>query len=158
MLVNSYKIRNKTWVALTMSQEAMQQKAEQGDILRMTAEVVAAYVGNNSLSATQLPEVINTVYGIFNRVNGATTLANGQPQKAAIPVRRSITPDYIVCLEDGKKLKMLKRHLRTVYGLSPDEYRAKWGLPTDYPMVAPNYSKQRSAFAKKIGLGRSAAA
>ena len=158
MLVNIYKIRNKTWVALTMSQEAMQQKAEQGDILRMTAEVVAAYVGNNSLSATQLPEVINTVYGIFNRVNGATTLANGQPQKAAIPVRRSITPDYIVCLEDGKKLKMLKRHLRTVYGLSPDEYRAKWGLPTDYPMVAPNYSKQRSAFAKKIGLGRSAAA
>jgi len=141
-----------------MSQEAMQQKAEQGEILRMTAEVVAAYVGNNSLSATQLPEVINTVYGIFNRVNGATTLANGQPQKAAIPVRRSITPDYIVCLEDGKKLKMLKRHLRTVYGLSPDEYRAKWRLPTDYPMVAPNYSKQRSAFAKKIGLGRSAAA
>ena len=141
-----------------MSQEAMQQKAEQGEILRMTAEVVAAYVGNNSLSATQLPEVINTVYGTFNRVNGATTLANGQPQKAAIPVRRSITPDYIVCLEDGKKLKMLKRHLRTVYGLSPDEYRAKWRLPTDYPMVAPNYSKQRSAFAKKIGLGRSAAA
>ena len=136
----------------------MQQKAEQGEILRMTAEVVAAYVGNNSLSATQLPEVINTVYGTFNRVNGATTFANGQPQKAAIPVRRSITPDYIVCLEDGKKLKMLKRHLRTVYGLSPDEYRAKWGLPTDYPMVAPNYSKQRSAFAKKIGLGRSAAA
>ena len=141
-----------------MSQEAMQQKAEQGEILRMTAEVVAAYVGNNSLSATQLPEVINTVYGTFNRVNGATTPANGQPQKAAIPVRRSITPDYIVCLEDGKKLKMLKRHLRTVYGLSPDEYRAKWGLPTNYPMVAPNYSKQRSAFAKKIGLGRSAAA
>ena len=136
----------------------MQQKAERGEILRMTAEVVAAYVGNNSLPATQLPEVINTVYGTFNRVNGATTLANGQPQKAAIPVRRSITPDYIVCLEDGKKLKMLKRHLRTVYGLSPDEYRAKWGLPTDYPMVAPNYSKQRSAFAKKIGLGRSAAA
>ena len=141
-----------------MSQEAMQQKAEQGEILRMTAEVVAAYVGNNSLSATQLPEVINTVYGTFNRVNGATTLADGQPQKAAIPVRRSITPDYIVCLEDGKRLKMLKRHLRTVYGLSPDEYRAKWRLPTDYPMVAPNYSKQRSAFAKKIGLGRSAAA
>ena len=136
----------------------MQQKAEQGDILRMTAEVVAAYVGNNSLSATQLPEVINTVFGTFNRVNGSTTLANGQPQKAAIPVRRSITPDYIVCLEDGKRLKMLKRHLRTVYGLSPDEYRAKWRLPTDYPMVAPNYSKQRSAFAKKIGLGRSAAA
>ena len=136
----------------------MQQKAERGEILRMTAEVVAAYVGNNSLSATQLPEVINTVYGTFNRVNGAIAPANRQPQKAFIPVRRSITPDYIVCLEDGKRLKMLKRHLRTVYGLSPDEYRAKWKLPTDYPMVAPNYSKQRSAFAKKNGLGRSAAA
>ena len=82
---------------------------------------------------------------------------NGHSQKAAIPVRRSITPDYIVCLEDGKKLKMLKRHLRTSYGLSPEEYRSKWGLPADYPMVAPNYSKKRSAFAKKIGLGRSEA-
>lgn len=141
-----------------MSQEATQQKAERGEILRMTAEVVAAYVGNNSLPATQLPEVINTVYGTLRRVNGAVTHANGHPPKAAIPVRRSITPDYIVCLEDGKKLKMLKRHLRTVYGLSPDEYRAKWSLPADYPMVAPNYSKQRSAFAKKIGLGRSDAA
>ena len=158
MLSNIARIKIKTWVALTMRQEVMQQKAGRGEILRMTAEVVAAYVGNNSLSAMQLPEVIHTVYGTFNRVNGATTHANGQPQKAAIPIRRSITPDYIICLEDGKKLKMLKRHLRTAYGLSPDEYRAKWRLPTDYPMVAPNYSKQRSAFAKKIGLGRSAAA
>ena len=133
----------------------MQQKAERGEILRMTAEVVAAYVGNNSLPATQLPEVINTVYGTLRRVNGVSTNLNGQPQKAAVSVRRSITPDYIVCLEDGKKLKMLKRHLRTVYGMTPDEYRSKWGLPADYPMVAPNYSKQRSAFAKKIGLGRS---
>ena len=138
-----------------MSQDAAQQKAERGDILRMTAEVVAAYVGNNSLPATQLPEVINTVYGTLRRVNGVLPLADGQPQKAAISVRKSITPEYIVCLEDGKKLKMLKRHLRTVYGMSPDEYRTKWGLPMDYPMVAPNYSKQRSAFAKKIGLGRS---
>tara|TARA_Y100000766_G_scaffold98535_1_gene84041 strand:+ start:507 stop:935 length:429 start_codon:yes stop_codon:yes gene_type:complete len=142
-----------------MSQESMQQKAERGEILRMTAEVVAAYVGNNSLPATQLPDVINTVYGTLNRVNGKNGAAvNGHAQKAAVSVRRSVTPDYIICLEDGKKLKMLKRHLRTVYGLTPDEYRAKWGLPTNYPMVAPNYSKQRSAFAKKIGLGRSDAA
>ena len=140
-----------------MSHEATQQKAERGDILRMTAEVVAAYVGNNSLPATQLPDVINTVYGTLRRVNGVEAPANGHSQKAAIPVRRSITPDYIVCLEDGKKLKMLKRHLRTAYGLSPEEYRSKWGLPADYPMVAPNYSKKRSAFAKKIGLGRSGA-
>ena len=141
-----------------MSHEATQQKAERGDILRMTAEVVAAYVGNNSLPATQLPDVINTVYGTLHRVNGVAPPVNGHSQKAAIPVRRSITPDYIVCLEDGKKLKMLKRHLRTSYGLSPEEYRSKWGLPADYPMVAPNYSKKRSAFAKKIGLGRSEAA
>ena len=140
-----------------MSHEATQQKAERGDILRMTAEVVAAYVGNNSLPATQLPDVINTVYGTLHRVNAVAPPVNGHSQKAAIPVRRSITPDYIVCLEDGKKLKMLKRHLRTAYGLSPEEYRSKWGLPADYPMVAPNYSKKRSAFAKKIGLGRSEA-
>ena len=137
----------------------MQQKAERGEILRMTAEVVAAYVGNNSLPATQLSDVINTVYGTLNRVNSKNGAAvNGHAQKAAVSVRRSVTPDYIICLEDGKKLKMLKRHLRTVYGLTPDEYRAKWRLPTNYPMVAPNYSKQRSAFAKKIGLGRSDAA
>ena len=133
----------------------MQQNAERGEILRMTAEVVAAYVGNNSLPATQLSDVINTVYGTLNRVNSKNGAAvNGHAQKAAVAVRRSVTPDYIICLEDGKKLKMLKRHLRTVYGLTPDEYRAKWRLPTNYPMVAPNYSKQRSAFAKKIGLGR----
>ena len=131
----------------------MQQKAERGDILRMTAEVVAAYVGNNSLPAKQLSDVINTVFGTLNRVNSKNGAAvNGHAQKAAVSVRRSVTPDYIICLEDGKKLKMLKRHLRTVYGLTPDEYRAKWRLPTNYPMVAPNYSKQRSAFAKKIGF------
>ena len=159
MQMNNYKITIKTWVALTMSQEFIQQKAERGEILRMTADVVAAYVGNNSLPATQLPDVINTVYGTLKRVNnGSVASINGQARKAAVSVRRSITPDYIICLEDGKKLKKLKRHLRTAYGLTPDEYRTKWGLPTDYPMVAPNYSKQRSAFAKKIGLGRSEAA
>ena len=156
MQMNKYKINTKTWVAQTMSQESMQQKAERGEILRMTAEVVAAYVGNNSLPAKQLSDVINTVFGTLNRVNSKNGAAvNGHAQKAAVSVRRSVTPDYIICLEDGKKLKMLKRHLRTVYGLTPDEYRAKWRLPTNYPMVAPNYSKQRSAFAKKIGLGRS---
>ena len=153
--MNIYKINTKTWVAQTMSQESMQQKAERGEILRMTAEVVAAYVGNNSLPAKQLSDVINTVFGTLNRVNSKNGAAvNGHAKKAAVSVRRSVTPDYIICLEDGKKLKMLKRHLRTVYGLTPDEYRAKWRLPTNYPMVAPNYSKQRSAFAKKIGLGR----
>ncbi len=125
------------------------------EILRMTTEVVAAYLGNNTMPAGQIPDVINTVYGSLRKLDGSAANGRARPPKAPVPIRKSVTPDYIVCLEDGKKLKMLKRHLRTVYGMSPEEYRAKWGLPSDYPMVAPNYSRQRSAFAKKIGLGRS---
>lgn len=138
-----------------MTQNTGEIKASSGEVLRMTADVVSAYLGNNTLPATEIPEVINTVYSSLSRVDGTKTNGRGMPAKAPVPIRKSITPDYIVCLEDGKKLKMLKRHLRTVYGLTPEEYRAKWGLPLDYPMVAPNYSRQRSAFAKKIGLGRS---
>ena len=141
-----------------MNGEATQQMAERGVMLRITAEVVAAYVSNNSLPATELPNVINKVYGTLRKVNGRSSLTTERTRKAAIQVRRSITPDYIICLEDGKKLKMLKRHLRTVFGLTPEAYRTKWGLPLDYPMVAPNYSKQRSTFAKQNGLGRSDAA
>ena len=125
-----------------------------GELLRMTSDVVAAYVKNNPLQAAELTSVIQTVHSSLSVLNGGGE-AKAEPQKPAVSIRRSVTPDYIVCLEDGKKLKMLKRHLRTTYGLTPDEYRAKWGLPTDYPMVAPNYAKQRSAFAKKIGLGHS---
>ena len=124
------------------------------ETLKMAVTIVSAYVGNNPVSADQMPEVINAVYSSLSGLNGATPGNGGAPPKPAVPIRRSITPDYIVCLEDGKKLKMLKRHLRAVYGLTPEEYRAKWGLPADYPMVAPNYAKQRSAFAKQIGLGR----
>jgi len=131
-------------------------KSSHGEILRMTAEVVASYLGNNMIPAAQIPEVINTVYGALNGIDTDGGEAKGEPQKPAIPIKKSITNEFIICLEDGKKLKMLKRHLRTTYGLSPDEYRAKWGLPADYPMVAPNYAAQRSAFAKKIGLGRTA--
>jgi len=119
----------------------------------MTSDVVAAYVGNNELQTGELGNVIQTIHGSLSALNGHSGPPI-EPQKPAISVRRSVTPDYIVCLEDGKKLKMLKRHLRTTYNMTPEEYRAKWGLPTDYPMVAPNYAKQRSAFAKKIGLGR----
>jgi len=126
----------------------------QSDILRMAADIVSAYVSNNSVASANIPEVINTVYGSLTSLNGQTTTTAGEAPKPAVSIRRSITPDYIVCLEDGKKLKMLKRHLRAAYGMSPDEYRLKWGLPADYPMVAPNYAIQRSAFAKKIGLGR----
>lgn len=128
-------------------------KNVQGDVLRMAVDIVAAYVSNNTVPAAQVPEVINTVYSSLTTLEGGGEAAP-EPAKPAVSVRRSVTPDYIVCLEDGKKLKMLKRHLRAAYDMSPEEYRAKWGLPADYPMVAPNYAAQRSAFAKKIGLGR----
>jgi predicted transcriptional regulator len=122
------------------------------EMLRMTTSVVSAYVGNNSLPPTQIPDVIKTVYG---SLTGLSRIAGGrEAPRPAVPVKRSVTPDFIVCLEDGRKLKMLKRHLRTTYNMSVDDYRQKWGLPVDYPMVAPNYAKQRSAFAKRIGLGR----
>ena len=124
------------------------------ELLRMTADVVAAYVSNNSLPTAQLAEVISAVYGSLRSLDGQHGEAKQEPLKPAVPIRKSITPDYLICLEDGKKLKMLKRHLRSTYNMTPDEYRAKWGLSPDYPMVAPNYAEQRSAFAKKIGLGR----
>jgi predicted transcriptional regulator len=126
-------------------------------LLRMTADIVSAYVSKNVLPSQQIPEVISTVYGSLTGLTGAPREVASEPQKPAIPVRKSVTAEYIICLEDGKKLKMLKRHLRSTYNLTPDEYRTKWGLPADYPMVAPNYAAQRSAFAKKIGLGRGAA-
>lgn len=134
--------------------EENEQTAASNDLLRMSVEIVSAYVSNNSIAATQVPDVINTVFGALNSINGQTISENSESQKPAVSIRRSVNPDHIVCLEDGKKLKMLKRHLRAAYGMSPDEYRSKWGLPSDYPMVAPNYALQRSAFAKQIGLGR----
>ncbi len=131
-------------------------KFPQGEILRMTAEVVSAYVSNNLLPATQIADTIKSVYGSLNALESGLGGVKREPLKPAVSIRKSVTPDFVICLEDGKKLKMLKRHLRTTYNLTPDEYRAKWGLAPDYPMVAPNYAAQRSAFAKKIGLGRKA--
>jgi predicted transcriptional regulator len=128
--------------------DPVEEKISHADLLQMTAQV------NNNIADVQLPEIIRSVYGSLTLLEGAGAGEVVPEQKPAVPVKRSITPDYIVCLEDGKKLKMLKRHLRTTYNLTPDEYRAKWGLAADYPMVAPNYAKQRSAFAKKIGLGK----
>ena len=124
------------------------------EILKMTVEIVAAYVSNNDVNSALVPDVINSIYSSLNALNSQSSKRATEALKPAISIRRSITPDHIVCLEDGKKLKMLKRHLRASYGMSPDDYRAKWGLPLDYPMVAPNYAEQRSNFAKKIGLGR----
>ncbi|HEX9767982.1 MAG TPA: MucR family transcriptional regulator [Kiloniellales bacterium] len=133
--------------------DAGPEQSTSADLLRMTAEVVAAYVRNNPLPAAELSSIILTVHGSLAALDGGSA-STAEPQRPAVSIRRSVQPDHIVCLEDGKKLKMLKRHLRTTYGMSPEEYRAKWGLPADYPMVAPNYAKQRSEFAKEIGLGR----
>ena len=128
------------------------------DLLAMTTQIVSAYAGRNDVAADDLPTVIERVYTSLSRpaASGAAGAGAEPARKAAIPINRSVTPDYLVCLEDGKRLKMLKRHLRAAYGLTPEEYRAKWGLPPDYPMVAPNYAAERSAFAKRMGLGRTA--
>ena len=125
------------------------------DLLTLTTEIVAAHVSNNTVGVTDLPQLINQVYQSLVNIGKAPAVVTERPQPA-VAVKKSIHPDYLVCLEDGKKLKMLKRHLRSTYNMTPDEYRAKWGLPADYPMVAPNYAEQRSEFAKKIGLGRGA--
>ena len=126
------------------------------DILRMVADISAAYVGQNKVDDSQVPGIITTVFKTMDRLSTSASELVEKPKKPAVSVRRSVLPDFIVCLEDGRKMKMLKRHLRTAYNLSPDEYRSRWGLPADYPMVAPNYAKRRSQFAKKIGLGRKA--
>jgi len=124
------------------------------DVMQMTTQVVVAYVGHNNVGGAQLPEVIKSVYASLAGLDGHKQLGAISKQKPAVPIKKSITAEYLICLEDGAKRKMLKRHLRTVYGLSPEDYRAKWGLGSDYPMVAPNYAKRRSAFAKKSGLGK----
>jgi predicted transcriptional regulator len=126
------------------------------ELLRYATEIVASYLGRNKVAGDQLSDVINTVFNSLSNLDGGGEDLPQGDLKPAVPVKRSITPEYIVCLEDGKKLKMLKRYLRTNYNMTPDEYRTKWGLAPDYPMVAPNYAKQRSDFAKNIGLGRDA--
>jgi predicted transcriptional regulator len=122
--------------------------------LTLSAAIVSAYVAKNTVPSAELPALLRTVYATMRDVSGDAGSGNITNARPAVPVRRSVMPDYIVCLEDGKKLTMLKRYIRSRYKLSPDEYRTKWGLPADYPMVAPNYSELRSQFAKKIGLGR----
>ena len=119
--------------------------------LNLVSEIVSAYVSNNSVPTNQMSELITSVHQALMNVDEKLP----ETLKPAVPKKRSVTPDYLVCLEDGKKLKMLKRHIRTSYNLSPKEYRQKWGLPDDYPMVAPKYAAQRSELAKKIGLGKS---
>ncbi|GAC1573533.1 MAG: MucR family transcriptional regulator [Sphingomicrobium sp.] len=121
-------------------------------LITLTADIVAAHVSNNSVSVNDLPQLISNVHGALAGLTNVVAPAEAKPEPK-VPVRSSIKPDYIVCLEDGKKLKMLKRHLMTHYSLTPDQYRQKWGLNADYPMVAPNYAEQRRTLAKAIGLG-----
>ena len=128
------------------------QQASEGDLLRHTAQIVASFVSNNSVPGSELPALIRAVSDAVGGI--ASPDAGRETPNPAVPIKKSVTPDFIICLEDGKKLKMLKRHLKTAYDMSPDEYRQRWGLPPSYPMVAPNYAKQRSKLAKKIGLGR----
>lgn len=121
------------------------------DMLALTVDIVAAHVGNNSVPVGELPQLIHDVHRALSTIGQQVP----QPERPmpAVPVKKSVTPEYIICLEDGKKLKMLKRHLKTAYNMTPEEYRERWNLPVDYPMVAPNYAEHRSSLAKQIGLG-----
>jgi predicted transcriptional regulator len=122
--------------------------------IELAADIVSAYVSNNSVSASELTTLIGDVHNALLRVSSGTVEVAAEAPRPAVSLKKSITPDYIICLEDGKKFKSLKRHLRTQYNMSPEEYREKWGLPADYPMVAPNYAQARSALAKQMGLGQ----
>src|SRR5580700_1733646 len=126
---------------------------EKGGLVGMTADVVAAYVAQNTLPSTELPGLIQQIHATLQQVASGTQQISDQPLSPAVPVKKSVTKDYIICLEDGKRFKSLKRHLRSSFNLSPEEYRKKWGLPYDYPMVAPNYAQTRSDLAKSMGLG-----
>jgi predicted transcriptional regulator len=125
-----------------------------GNYIELTAEIVSAYVSNNTVPASEIPSLISQVHSALSRVSGKTGDVTAEPLKPAISLKKSITPEYIVCLEDGKKFKSLKRHLRTQYSMTPEQYREKWGLGADYPMVAPNYAAARSQLAKQMGLGQ----
>jgi predicted transcriptional regulator len=132
----------------------MIQDSGSDNYIELTADIVSAYVSNNSVQAGDIPSLINQVHSALMRVSTGQSDAPTEPLKPAVPVKKSITPEYIVCLEDGKKFKSLKRHLRTQYNMTPEQYRDKWDLPTDYPMVAPNYAAARSQLAKQMGLGQ----
>jgi len=124
------------------------------NFIGLTAEIVSAYVSNNTVALADIPALINQVHGALLRVSSGEAQPSSEPLKPAVPVKRSIHADFIVCLEDGKKFKSLKRHLRSQYNMTPEQYREKWGLPPDYPMVAPNYAAARSQLAKQMGLGQ----
>jgi len=127
---------------------------DKAEIIEMTTDIVSAYLGNNTVPPGELPGLIQSVHRALMTVSTGVDTAQPAPKEPAVSIKKSITPDYLICLEDGRKFKSLKRHLRTKYNMSPEEYRSKWGLPKDYPMVAPNYAKARSDLAKQMGLGQ----
>jgi predicted transcriptional regulator len=127
---------------------------ESADTIGLTAEIVSAYLSHNTVASGDIPALINQVHSALLRLSSGEAATSGEPLKPAVPVKKSINPDFIVCLEDGKKFKSLKRHLRTQYEMTPEQYREKWALPHDYPMVAPNYAAARSHLAKQMGLGQ----
>ena len=133
---------------------AMSNVSDTTNYIGLTAEIVSAYVSNNTVASGDIPALINQVHSALLRVSNGEAQSPSEPLKPAVPVKRSINPDFIVCLEDGKKFKSLKRHLRTQYNMTPEQYREKWGLAADYPMVAPNYAAARSQLAKQMGLGQ----
>jgi len=135
-----------------MSQEIDRVDAAPADIMECASDIVSAYVSNNPIQSAELPELIREIHSTLKTL-GSSHGVSATPEPA-IPIKKSITDDFLICLEDGKKFKSLKRHLRSKYGLSPEEYREKWGLPYDYPMVAPSYARKRSALAKEMGLGK----
>lgn len=132
----------------------MNKNSGSSDYIELAADIVSAYVSNNSVPAGDLPSLISDVYAALNKVGNGAAEAPVEAPKPAVSIKKSVTPDYIICLEDGKKFKSLKRHLRTQYNMTPEQYREKWGLAPDYPMVAPNYAKARSELAKEMGLGQ----
>jgi predicted transcriptional regulator len=140
--------------ARQQDQASMTDTPSNGNFIELTAEIVSAYVSNNTVAAGDIPSLINQVHAALSRVSGKAADGSAEPLKPAVSLKKSITPEYIVCLEDGKKFKSLKRHLRTQYNMTPEQYREKWGLNADYPMVAPNYAAARSQLAKQMGLGQ----
>ena len=131
----------------------MDAMVEKDELVELTADIVSAYVSNNTVVATDLPALISNVFDALKKAASSGAQPAKEELRPAVPIKKSVTSEYLICLEDGKKFKSLKRHLRAHYNMTPEEYREKWGLPHDYPMVAPNYAKQRSKLAKQIGLG-----
>ncbi len=145
------KSANRKSVRMKTEGDPMTENVEQGNLIELTADIVSAYVSNNSIQSSDLPALISEVHAAMHQTLGGPAEPEPEP---AVSIKKSVTPDYIICLHDGKKYKSLKRHVLTSHDLTPEEYREKWGLPADYPMVAPNYAKARSMLAKKMGLGR----